>query len=295
MSQKENNIIVLTIKAEPVSQEEINQLKPKLLAQFNKYFSDFLDYFKDLDSILNHSQDKNFLYYFEEINKSLAIFVREAESINTDKSKTNNYTNLERSIKRQLNFLSKISYSNFVDKPLLIAIDNVSINLFALTRFLHDIFNIEKSFLKQSTEEMTATSRKELLRITNEFKNRYPRFNFIKLEIKDYSDEVDVKFVNPAQDELKRKVKDTVPEIKARLEEYLNWELRKIGINMKCFMITGRTNITLAYSFDDEDEEKPDVCDNCQKKTKGLSHFDKAGIDEFVCDDCFISYLLSEG
>ncbi len=291
MPQIDKNSSVIYIEAEPIPPEKIQALRDKLLAEFNKRFSDFLDQFKDMNTILNKSQDKNLLFYFEEINKSLAIFVREAESINTDKSKSNNFTNLERSIKRQLNFFSKISYSTFSDKKLLIAIDNNSIDLFALTRFLHEIFNVEKNITKQNEDENSFTLEKEYVRLANEFKNRYPKYNGIKLEIKDYFDELDIKFVLPTQDELKRAIKETIQIIKGNLEEFLSWELRKTGLRAKCFILTSSSSISVAYSFEDEDEEKPDRCENCDKKTDDLSHFVKSGIDQFVCNDCFISYL----
>ena len=294
MIKTDENITTLLIKADTINQKEIESIKPKLLAEFTKLFSEFLDNFKDLNSILNRSQDKNLIYYFEEINKSLAVLVREAESLSTDKTKSNNYMNLERSIKRQLNFLSKISYSNFENKPLLIAIDNNSIKLYALTRFLHDIFNIEKSFIKQSVEESTTTVEKELHRISSEFQNRYPRYNFIKIELKDYSDELDLKFVTPAQSELKRKLRETIAEIRTRFERYLSWELRKIGQSIKCFIITSNTSISVAYAFEVDESEKPEVCEKCEKKTTDISHFNKFGIDEYVCNDCYIDYLLSE-
>ena len=292
MPQIEKNVQIINIKADSVSREEINYLRTKLLYDFYIRFSDFLDQFKDMNTILNKSQDKNLLFYFEEINKTLAIFVREAESINTDKSKTNNFSNLERSIKRQLNFLSKISYINFSNKPLLIDIDNNSIELYSLTRFLHDIFFIEKNIQKQNEDEMAFSLEKEYQRIANELRNRYPRYNGIKLDIKDYVDELDIKFVLPAQEELKRKLKETMQKIKTNLQEFISWELRKTGLIGKCFILITGNSISLAYYMqEEEDEDKPDACENCNKKTEDLSHFNKSGIDEYVCDDCYIEHL----
>ena len=92
---------------------------------------------------------------------------------------------------------------------------------------------------------------------------------------------------------MRRKIKKTIDYIKSNLVEFLKWEIRKMAVDVKFFVITSSTTITVTYVIEREEEvDKPEACERCQKKTDDLSHFQKFEIDEFVCNNCYVAYLL---
>ena len=245
MNLKEDDGISLSIKAKEITTEETKSLRAELLVDFRKLYADFLGKFEELNTILNTSKDKNLLYYYEEINKSLTIFVREADTIDTDKFNTNKCSNMERPLKRNLNFLAKLLYSPIQNKALIVSIDNNCVDLFAITRFLHDTFNIEKN-----QEGNTPTFVKEIHRMAQEFNNRYPRYNGFNLEVKDYTDEIEVRIANPNQTGLRRTPRETVQEINKKFDKFMNWELRKFEMDLDCNVLVSNVSVSIAINHE---------------------------------------------
>lgn len=240
MTNQENEGVSLVIKAGEITSGEAKSLRAELLVDFRKLYADFLAKFEELNSILNISKDKNLLYYYEEINKALTSFVREADTIDTDKFNANKCSNMERPLKRILNFTAKLLYSGIQNKSLIVSLDNNSIEIFAVTRFLHDTFNKEKN-----QEGSTPTLAKEMHRISQEFNNRFPRYNGFNLEVKDYTDEIEVRIPNVNQSGSFKTPRETIQFINKKFERFVSWELRKLEYDLECNILASNVSISL--------------------------------------------------
>ena len=140
--------------------------------------------------------------------------------------------------------MAKILFSPFQNKNLVISIDDNCIDLFAITRFLHDTFNIEKN-----QEGATPTLVKEIHRIAQEFYNRYPRYNGLNLEVKDYSDEIEVRISNTNQSFGSYKTpRETIQLINKNFETFVSWELRKLEFDIECNVMISNVAISLAFN-----------------------------------------------
>ena len=253
MNQKETSGTTLTIKGNLISPEMQFQKKTKLTSQFKGLFSEFLDSFKDMNSILNTYSQKNLLL-IEDINKSFSSFVREAENIDTEN--TVNYVNITRQLKKLSNLFSKLLTPDIKSKTSMIKIDNFCIELYATTRFLQDVVNLEKKSTKD--ENMVTSPVKEYQRIANEFANRFPRYQGFKIDIKTYKEEFDIQINTSNQVSTPRLIRNTMQTINDYLVEFLEYELEKIGQKIICYISVSNGLITVEYESegDEEDEEE---------------------------------------
>ena len=131
----------------------------------------------------------------------------------------------------------------------------------------------------------------EYRRLSQEFNDRFSRYLGNDLHIKQQVGGFVVFLANRSEIEEFQNNRTVLNVVASHLEEFLMWELRKVGLDMKF-----RISITDGRLYCDIWPERgfpknPNICENCGEYTNNLDHFTRYRYDEFICRDCYREYL----
>ena len=135
--------------------------------------------------------------------------------------------------------------------------------------------------------------KRHCIQATRELRTCFSYFQGHQLKFEASHSRIMIDFKTKSKSEKIRSKNKSIKAFIHIIEEFLSWELKKIGEDIKCRIKGWGDGISITFISERIYAPTTKICEKCGKKSKTLVHYHSYGDDLFLCKECNLMYLYS--
>ena len=289
MKVVEDNQFDVAVQAELITPGELKENREIFVSNFMTLYSEASENLRELESTSLISVGGNVASNSSEIADLAKALRKQAQAVISDIPETFSVPTMEAILAKIIAlFKSSDTLVDHQTRKKLIIIENQLIDLYAIASFLIDFElvagNLENVFHLFSFEE-------RYRRMSKEFNKRFSRYNGYRIDAKEGFFGMTLTFADESNQGDPEGRRRAIEIIKSRLEQFLTWELRKTGLDMKFNLTSSETTLSCDIRAERVFRSSLKSCESCGREVDELWHFASYRVDKFLCRECYTSYL----